>query len=101
MKIQITLVLLVIALFSLPPTQVFAGTISSEDPASSWSLASSTERLAFSKRIERHCMSGNCNASEIKACLDEAFRPPIPAGAKNQSIADGATACIFILKSQQ
>jgi hypothetical protein len=76
-----------------------AGPIDPNARASEWSSATSSERMSYARRVAAVCpSSGKCGSVEIKACMDEALRPPIPAAARNMSIGEAAVTCISMLK---
>lgn len=89
------------ALVSICAQSTALAALDSGDPAAKWSTASSSERRAFARQAASACKSSNCGDVEIKACLDEALRPPVPAAARRMSLAEAAASCIVILRSQQ
>ena len=80
-------------------TNAVASPLAASDPASAWSNATSGERASYANSIAHACMSNNCNTSSIKACLDEALKPPVPK--VKITIAEAAATCIILIKSEQ
>jgi hypothetical protein len=88
----------VIALLSA--TSLAAAAINPNAPASAWSGASSSERLAYATQVEGVCPGSNskCSSAAIKACLDEALKSPLPAAARSMTIGEAAVTCVVLLK---
>lgn len=71
------------------------------DRAERWWSVPASDREMFARQMASACKSSNCGNVEIRACLNEALRPPMPAAARNMTIAEAATTCIILLKSRQ
>ena len=80
---------------------VRAGEINPDAPAPSWRLAKGPERIDYATMASIMCQSSNCGPGQLKACMDEVTKPPLPPGLNSMSIGQMAINCIKILKAQQ
>ena len=84
----------------LLPTLAAAAPIDPNALASTWHRSSFSERQAYAARTAIICHSSSCGAIEIRACIDEAFRPPVPKAMKEITIGEAAVTCIKILHAK-
>ena len=83
------------------PIFATAAPIDPNDSVASWSRASFSERQAYAKRTIVICKSSSCGSVEVRACMDEALRPPLPSSMKALTIGEAAVSCVSILNAQK
>ena len=86
---------------SVVSTCAAAGEVNPNGPASSWQQSNNTERSNYAAMASIMCQSPKCDGRQIKACMDETTRPPVPPGLSSMSIGELAINCIKIMKAQQ
>ena len=74
--------------------------INPDAPSPAWRIAKQSERLEYAHLASIMCKSRNCGSGQIKACVDEATRPPTPPGMDALTIGEVAIGCIKILNSK-
>ncbi len=81
---------------------VYAGSVSAavdpDAPARSWANARTSERADYARTAAILCQSRNCGPVQVRACMDEVVRPPMPAGVSSMTIGEIAIGCIKMLK---
>ena len=85
---------------SLLPMLSVAAPIDPNALALTWHRSSFSERQAYAARAAIICHSSSCGAIEIRACIDEAFRPPVQKQMKEITIGEAAVTCIKILHAK-
>lgn len=75
-----------------------AGPVDPNASAARWSNHSFGERSAYATKVSTVCSGPKCGSVEIRACMDEALQPPVPAAAKGMTIGEAAVTCIRLLK---
>lgn len=97
MKRLVQVVALAVVLFDCSVVQ--AG-VNPDAPAVRWSLASSRDRIDYARVAATLCQSRNCGPIQLRACMDEVVRPPVPSAVGSMTIGEIAIGCIKILKAQ-
>ena len=82
-------------------TSVLAVQVDPNDSAEQWRKSSAADRFAYAKKISTVCASSNCGSVEIRACMDEVVRPPVPKTVERMTIGELAVACIAMLRAQR
>ena len=75
----------------------FASACAALDPndrSERWWDASRADRIGFSDRAAAQCKSADCDSLQIRSCLNDTLRPPVPASIRSKSIAQVAAACM-------
>ena len=79
-----------------------AAPVNPNAPSEYWGKTPSSARFAYAKLAAAMaydvCPSGKCGSVEIKACMDEAVRPPMPKAIANMTIGEVAVGCISTLR---
>lgn len=91
--------LLLATLLTAAALSAVAAPIDPNAPAVTWNKATQAEKRTYALKAASACRSSNCGNVEIKACLDEALRPPAPP--MKMTVSEAAATCIAILKSQE
>lgn len=70
------------------------------DRSERWWDASRADRIGFSDRAAAQCRTANCDSLQIRSCLNDTLRPPVPASIRNKSIAQVTAGCIAAFKTK-
>ena len=71
-----------------------AAPLAADGRAESWWDASRAERIGFSDRAAAACKSVNCDSLQIRSCLNDRLKPPMPFALRDKTIADVTASCI-------
>lgn len=90
--------ILIAVSFTLLCQSALAAPVDPNASASTWARIGSSDRAAYSQKVAILCQSRKCGSVEIRACMDEALKPPVPEMAKNMTIGEAAVTCVGFLK---
>jgi hypothetical protein len=82
-------------------TNVQAKDVNPDHTANKWRGYGNGDRSNYAMMASIMCQSRSCDGASIKACMDEATRPPAPPGLNTLTIGELAIKCIKIIKAQE
>ncbi|MEO8938305.1 MAG: hypothetical protein ABI277_18170 [Burkholderiaceae bacterium] len=62
--------------------------------ATLWWDASRAERIDYSNTVAAACKPATCSSSEIRFCLNDVLKPPVPMTARDRSLVQATAYCI-------
>lgn len=75
--------------------------VNPNDRAERWWDASRADRIRFSDRAAAQCRSPNCDSLQIRSCLNDTLKPPVPVTTRNRTIAEVTAICIAGFRPKQ
>lgn len=102
-KLLMIRLLLMATAFLLTSKAVGAASVQNEESIIKWNKHSATERLAYATAASQtvkdtdYCSAKKCAPLQIKTCIDEIGRPPIPPAAQNETVFDVLRICLLYM----